>query len=94
MGTVLSISTELLTDPQRIIVVAELVADAPPPSMGEIKVSARMQIWVYDNPTWQELQLRVMDTLARSFVLDDRLRLQLGTAYASDQTPGAASPSG
>jgi hypothetical protein len=94
MGTVLSICTQGQEDPQRIIVDAELIGDAPTPSTGEIRVSAKMQIWVADNPTWQQLQLRVMDTLARSFALADELRPALGPVYAIDQTPGAASPSG
>jgi hypothetical protein len=94
MGTVLSIRTQLQEDPQRITVTADLVGDAPPPSMGKITVSATMQIWVDDNPTWQALQLRVMDTLARSFALADGLRPALGGVYATDQTPTAASPSG
>jgi hypothetical protein len=79
-------------DPNRISVDAELVGDAPAPSMGTIIVSVQTQIWVGDNPTWQQLHLRVIDTLSRSFALPNELRHQLGSVYEADQTPAAATP--
>jgi hypothetical protein len=79
-----------MNDPNRVLVEAELVGQALAPSIGSVTVSATMQIWAGDNPTLQQLQLRVLDTLARAFAIPDELRHQLGAVYTSDQIRVAA----
>lgn len=81
-------------DPNRILVSADLASEAPAPSTGTIRVSVQTQIWVGDNPTWTQLQLRVIDTVSRSFALTDELRLQLGSIYERDQKPTAVAQEG
>jgi hypothetical protein len=79
-----------LDDPNRALAEIEIVADADLPSLGEVAVSATMQLWIGDNPTYQQLQLRALHTLAEALPRPDELRSELGSVYASDQIRVAA----
>jgi hypothetical protein len=81
-----------LEDPNRVEVEIEATRDAPPPSCGHVIVSAKMELWTGDNPTWQQLQLRAFDTLSRAFAIPDGLRHQLGGVYANNQISEVAAP--
>jgi hypothetical protein len=70
--------TPLDDDLNRVSVYAELAHEAPPPSEGRITAEVTMQVWVGDNPTFDQLQLRVIDTLSRSFELSTEVRRRLG----------------
>lgn len=78
-----------LDDPNRMLADIELAAIAPPPSLGEVNVSATLCLWTGDDPTFRQLQLRALDTLSRVFAIPDELRTQLGAVYGSRQTPAA-----
>lgn len=72
---------EPLGDTGRVSVYVELAHEAPAPSEGIVTAEATMQIWVGDNPTFEQLQLRVIDTLSRAFELPPERRSKLGAVY-------------
>ena len=76
-------------DPFRLFVEADFISEASPPASSPVKVSAQMQIWAGDNPTWEQLQLRAIDTLRRAFELPPELQRRLEAGYATDQTEAA-----
>lgn len=73
-----------MDDPNRVLVSADLVAEAAPPSAGRITATAEVQIWVGDNPTFEQLQLRVLHAVAQTFALQPELRARLGDVYSTD----------
>ena len=85
--TISGLEIEPLEDPNRVSVYAELTHEAPAPSEGIVTADATMQIWIGDNPTFEQLQLRVIDTLSRSFELSPELREELGAVYTSNKLP-------
>lgn len=72
-------------DQQRCMVEAELIAQAKPPGHGPMEVSVSVAIWIHDDPTWEQIQLRVLEAVSQAFVLPAELRSRLGNAFVADQ---------
>ena len=78
----------LAGDTDRVTVYAEMSHDALAPSLGTVNVEVTLQIWVGDNPTLQQVEHRIMDTLSRAFELPIELRGRLGSVYERIKEPG------
>ena len=70
------------TDPGRVIVAADVVAQAA--GTGKVEASVTVEISVADKPDFDEIQARVLDVLAQVFALPAK-----GAADKHKTRPGA-----